>query len=46
MKRYYEIQQEGKSLKEISEVLQDEFGRGYWSIEKILKKTVSKRKNR
>jgi site-specific DNA-methyltransferase (adenine-specific) len=44
IKRYYEIQQKGKSLKEISEVLQEEFGRGYWSIEKILKKTKSKGK--
>jgi site-specific DNA-methyltransferase (adenine-specific) len=38
--RYNELLDEGRKKKEIMIILQDEFQRGYWSIEKALKKNI------
>ena len=42
LKRYSEIKANNISEKEISQILQEEFGRGYWAINKILKKSEVK----
>ncbi|WP_373839830.1 site-specific DNA-methyltransferase [Methanospirillum sp.] len=41
-RKYNELNQTGLSQKEITERLQEEFDRGYWSIEKALKKNSIK----
>lgn len=46
LKRYNEIKDCNKPEKEISTILQEEFGRGYWSIEKILKNSDVKKGRR
>jgi site-specific DNA-methyltransferase (adenine-specific) len=38
-KRYNELNQTSLSQKEVNQQLQEEFDRGYWSIEKALKQT-------
>ena len=45
-KRYGELIKEKRSIKEISMVLQEEFGRGYWSINKMLKTRGMKKKGK
>jgi hypothetical protein len=38
IERYDELKSEGKLKKDIMKTLQEEFKRGYWSIDKALKK--------
>jgi len=39
--RFFELRASGKAKKEIVSILQQELGRGRWSIEKALKKSVA-----
>ncbi|WP_424026696.1 DNA-methyltransferase [Methanoregula sp.] len=40
LSRYNELLKSGKTKKDVVVILQDEFQRGYWSIEKALKKII------